>query len=82
MSKTKLGILLILFGILYGMQAWDWFYERTLKRLLDAGAVEQPGKPEPESMENRLGRKSVIIFYSIVFIAVGILLIVADFYGK
>ena len=73
MSKTTIGILFILAGLAYGSLTLDGIYNITLGYLVKYNWIKPP-PPEKPSKE-ALGRKSTIIFYSLILIAIGIFLL-------
>ncbi len=73
MSKTLIGLLFILIGVVYGSLAIDDFNNKTLGYLIEHEWIKPPlpGKGPPPI----LGRKTTIIFYSLALIGIGIFLL-------
>lgn len=74
MSKTTLGLLFILTGVIYGSLAIDDIYNRTLGWLVENKWVKPP-VPGKQDMPNILGRKPTILIYSFGLIIIGLFII-------
>lgn len=74
MSKTLLGLLFILGGVMYGSLAIDDIYNKTLGWLVENKWVKPPtvGKKD---ITNILGRKPTILLYSFGLIIIGLFII-------
>jgi hypothetical protein len=74
MSKTLIGILFIIAGLVYGSLAIDDFYSHTLGYLVEHNWIKPPvpGKNEPPSI---LGRKPTILFYAAILIIIGVFIL-------
>jgi multisubunit Na+/H+ antiporter MnhC subunit len=73
MSKTLIGLVFILVGVVYGCMAIDGFYNKTLGYLTEHGFIKPP--QQKNSAVETFGRKTTIIFYSLALIGIGIYLI-------
>ncbi|MEK7162219.1 MAG: hypothetical protein AAB729_06040 [Patescibacteria group bacterium] len=74
MSKTLLGLLFILAGVIYGSLAIDDIYNRTLGWLVENKWVKPP-IPGKKDITNILGRKPTILLYSFGLIIIGLFII-------
>ena len=74
MSKTLLGLLFILAGVIYGSLAIDDIYNRTLGWLVENKWVNPP-IPGKKDITNILGRKPTILLYSFGLIIIGLFII-------
>lgn len=73
MSKFSIGLTFIIVGFLYGSLAVDFIYERTLGFLVEKGFIKLP--PSAKGYRPALGRKTTIIFYSLILISLGLFLL-------
>jgi hypothetical protein len=73
MSKTYLGIICILAGLMYGSLSIDVVYNSTMGYLIEHKWISPPvvEKTNP----NLLGKKVSILLYSLLLIALGIYLV-------
>lgn len=74
MSKTLIGLIFILTGLVYGSMAIDNFYNHTLGWLVENKWVTPP-KPGQNDLKEIIGRKPTIILYSLILILIGIFII-------
>ena len=74
MSKTLIGLLFILSGVLYGSMAIDDIYNHTLGWLVKHGWINPP-LPAKDEIKNILGRKPTILLYASILIIIGIFII-------
>ena len=77
MSKTLIGLLFILAGIIYGSLAIDDFYNLTLGWLVENKWIKPPvpSKDTKNSLPAILGRKPTILLYSGALIIIGIFIL-------
>ncbi len=71
MSKTLIGFLFILAGLIYGSLAIDDFYNWTLGWLVKNDWVKPP-VPGKNELAKVLGRKPTILLYSGLLIIIGL----------
>ena len=74
MSKTLIGLIFILTGIVYGSMAIDNFYNHTLGWLVENKWIKPP-IPEKNDLKEALGRKATILLYSFALIILGIFIL-------
>jgi hypothetical protein len=76
MTKPLAGTLFIAAGIVYGLTAWDRFYDLTLGQLYDHEFLRRPPEKELQKIAaSPAGRKGSILAYSAGLIAIGFYLI-------
>ena len=75
MSKTLIGLLFILAGVLYGSLAIDDIYDHTLGWLVENKWVKQPIEDGGKGLKEILGRKPTILLYSLILICLGLFII-------
>jgi uncharacterized membrane protein len=74
MSKTLIGLLFILAGVVYGSLAIDDFYKHTLGWLVEHEWIKPPA-PNKNSLSSVLGRKGTIFAYAAVLIIIGVFIL-------
>jgi hypothetical protein len=70
MSKSLIGVLFIVAGVLYGCLAIDGVYGKTLGWLVENQWVKPPAAGKTD-FTKILGRKPTILLYSLVLIIIG-----------
>jgi hypothetical protein len=74
MSKTVIGIIFIVAGILYGSMALDFIYQHTLGALVEHNWVKPP-EIDKDSLQSVLGRKFTILVYALALIIIGLFIL-------
>lgn len=74
MSKTLIGLLFILAGIIFGSLAIDRFYNSTLGWLVEHEWLKPPVQ-DKDSLTVILGRKPTILLYALGLIIIGIFIL-------
>ncbi len=74
MSKTLIGLIFILAGVIYGAMAVDGIYNHTLGWLLANDWIKPP-QPGKNNASNFLGRKPLILLYSAILIIIGLFIL-------
>ena len=74
MSKTLIGLLFILAGVLYGSLAIDDVYGNTLGWLVEHQWIKPP-LPGKKGLLEILGRKPTILLYSLGLIIIGLFIL-------
>lgn len=74
MSKTIIGSLFILAGLIYSGLAFDKFYAPTLGWLVENKWVK-PASTGKNDLKAILGRKSAILVYAGILIIIGIFIL-------
>jgi len=75
MSKTLLGLLFILAGMLYGSLAIDDIYNHTLGWLVEHEWIKPPPMPVKDDLRALLGRKPTILLYAAILIIIGLFIL-------
>lgn len=75
MSKTLIGLIFILVGTAYGSLALDNIYNNTLGWLLEHEWIKPPPPGKPDALSQLLGRKPLILLYSLALIIIGIFIL-------
>jgi hypothetical protein len=74
MSKTLIGLLFILAGVLYGSLAIDGIYNHTLGWLVEHEWIKPP-LPGKDDLKSILGRKPTILLYASILIIIGLFIL-------
>ena len=76
MSKTLIGLLFILAGVVNGSLAIDDIYNHTLGWLLENKWLKPQAEGKTKGgMTELLGRKPTILLYSFIFIIIGLFIL-------
>lgn len=75
MSKTLLGLLFILAGLLFGSLAIDAVYNGTLGWLVEHDWIKLPPLPAKGDLKAVLGRKAAILVYAGVLVIIGLFIL-------
>jgi hypothetical protein len=73
MDKNIIGLLFITAGVMYGSLVFDGIYNVTLGYLIRNKWLEPPAEEKVE--KTILGRKSVILLYSLSLIIIGLFIL-------